>query len=41
MNYSKFTNLYSLTKTLRFELKPTEETLDLLIVLVNKKYINK
>lgn len=26
MDYSKFTNLYSLTKTLKFELKPTEET---------------
>lgn len=30
MDYSKFTNLYSLTKTLRFELKPTPETLRLL-----------
>lgn len=30
MDYSKFTNLYSLTKTLRFELKPTPETLKLL-----------
>jgi hypothetical protein len=28
--FSEFTNLYSLTKTLRFELKPTEETKQLL-----------
>jgi CRISPR-associated protein Cpf1 len=28
--FENFTNLYSLTKTLRFELKPTEETKSLL-----------
>jgi len=30
MDYSQFTNLYSLTKTLKFELKPTEDTRKLL-----------